>query len=107
MHVFVFQQCKLFDRKKFKFCANFDLSHQKIDKHFKKYLDKVFIKKDVVLKASPKELICIIPFIGNKPLQLRNPLVNSVENNIQATIECGFILKCVHGMMGTYSQFNS
>ena len=32
----------------------------------KKYLDKVFIKKEVVLKASKKELISILPFIGNK-----------------------------------------
>ena len=29
----------------------------------KKYLDKVFIKEEIVLKASKKELICVLPFI--------------------------------------------
>ena len=34
-----------------------------VDFCIKKYLDKVFIKKEVVLTASKKELICILPFI--------------------------------------------
>ena len=42
-----------------------------VDICIKKYLDKVFIKKEVVLKASKKELICVLPFIGKKLLQLR------------------------------------
>ena len=45
------------------------------------YLDKVFIKKKVVLKASKKELICVLHFIGNKSTQLRTRLVNSIESN--------------------------
>ena len=49
----------------------------------KKYLDKVFIKKEV-LKASKKEFTCILPFIGKKKsLQLRTPLVNTVESNLK------------------------
>ena len=83
-----------------KLCSNFELFHQEIDKVntifenngypkgfvdlcIKKYLDKVFIKKEVVLKASKKELICALPFIGNKSLQLRTPLVNSIDNNLK------------------------
>ena len=87
-------------RRAFKPCSNFELFHQKIDKLrtifenngypksfvdvcIKKHLDKVFIKKEVVLKASKKELICVLPFIGNKSLQLRTRLVNSKENNLK------------------------
>ena len=33
------------------------------------------------MKASKKKLICAIPFIGKKPLQLRSCLVNSTEND--------------------------
>ena len=49
----------------------------------KRYLDKVFIKKEVALKASKKELICALPFIGKKSLQLSTPLVNFAENNLK------------------------
>ena len=72
----------------FEFCSNFELFYLEINKLktifenncypksfvdfcIKKYLDKVFIKKEVVLKVSKKELICILPFIGEKSLQLR------------------------------------
>ena len=84
----------------FKLCSNFELYHQEIDKLktisenngypksfvdlcIKNYLDKVFIKKEVVLKASKKELICALFFVGNKSLQLRARLVNSIENNLK------------------------
>ena len=84
----------------FKLCSNFELFHQEIDKlktifenngypkrfvdlFIKKYLDKVFMKKEVVLKASKKELICALPVIGNKPLQLRTSLFNFIENNLK------------------------
>ena len=43
----------------FKLCSNFELFHQEIDKlktNFENNLDKVFIKKKVVLKASKKDL---------------------------------------------------
>ena len=35
------------------------------------------------MKASKKELTCVLPFIGNKSLQLRTRLVNSIENNLK------------------------
>ena len=79
----------------FKLCSNVGRFHQEIDKLktifenngypksfvdfcIKKYLDKVFIKKEVVLKASKKELICILPFLGKKSMQLR-----TVESNLK------------------------
>ena len=60
-------------------------SHPKsfVDFCIKKYLDKVFIKKKVALKASKKELICVLPFLGKKSMQLRTRLVNSIENNLK------------------------
>ena len=86
----------------FKFCSNFERFHQDIDKLktifennsypksfvdfcIKKYLDKVFIKKKVVLKASKKELICVLPFLGKKSMQLRTRLVNSIESNLKVS----------------------
>ena len=86
--------------KAFKLCSNFERFHQGIDKLktifenngypksfvdfcIKKYLDKVFIKKKVVLKASKKELICVLPFLGKKSMQLRTRLVNSIESNLK------------------------
>ena len=35
------------------------------------------------MTASKKELIYILPFFGNKSLQLRTRLVNSIENNLK------------------------
>ena len=86
--------------KAFKLCSNFERFHQEIDKlktvfenygypksfvdfYIKKYLDKVFIKKKVVLKASKKELICVFLFLGKKSMQLRTRLVNSIESNLK------------------------
>ena len=45
----------------------------------KKYLENDFIKKKVVLKASKKELIWVIPFLGKRSMQLRTRLVNSMK----------------------------
>ena len=84
----------------FNLCSNFECFHQEIDKLktifenngypksfvdfcIKKYLDKVFIKKEVVLKASKKELICVLPFLGKRSMQLRTRLVNSIESNLK------------------------
>ena len=46
---------------------------------------KVFIKKEAELKASKKELICILPYIGKKSLQLRICSVNSIESNFYSS----------------------
>ena len=93
-------QSYIWIHRAFKLCSNFERFHQGIDKLktifenngypksfvdfcIKKYLDKVFIKKKVVLKASKKELICVLPFPGKKSLQLRTRLLNSIENNLK------------------------
>ena len=85
----------------FKLCSSLKLLHHEIEKlktNFgknsypksfvdfcvKKYLDKVFYKKkELVLNAPKKELICVLPFIGKKSLQLRNRLINSIVTNIK------------------------
>ena len=53
-----------------------------VDFCIKKYLGKVFIKKKV-LRASKKELTCVLPFLGKKSMQLRTCLVNSIESNLK------------------------
>ena len=75
----------------FKLCSKFERFHQEIDKLktvfenngypknfvdfcIKKYLDKFFIKKEVVLKASKKELLCVCPSFSWKK-------VNATENS--------------------------
>ena len=87
-------------RRAFKLSSNFELFHHEIDKLktifksngyttrfadpcMKKYLDNVFVRKEIVLKTSKKELICVVPFIGNKSLQLKTCLVHSKENNLK------------------------
>ena len=80
----------------FKLCSNFELSHQEIiflkdilkrngypsnfiDKCVKTFLDKIFIEKKVFSVAQKKELVCVLPFIGKKSLQLRSQLVKSIQ----------------------------
>ena len=71
----------------FKLCSNFEIFHQEIiflkdifkrngypsnfiDKCVKTFLDKIFIEKKVFSVAQKKELVCVLPFIGKKSLQL-------------------------------------
>ena len=72
----------------------------------KKYLDKVFIKEEVVLKASKRELICVLPFIGNKSLQLRTHLDNSIENNLKfCKLKVIFQSPCKLSLLFCYKDF--
>ena len=79
----------------FKICSKFEIFHQEIGKlktifqdncfvdfRIKKYLDKVFIKKEVVLKVSKRNSFASFLLL-EKSLQLRTRLVNSVENNLK------------------------
>ena len=86
----------------FKLCSNFELFHQEIlnlkdifkrngypgnfiDACIKRYLNQVFIDKKIYALAPKKELICVLPFIGKKSLQLRSKLVKSVQNMTSMT----------------------
>ena len=83
----------------FRLCSSFECFHQKFDKLktifennnypksfldlcIKKYSEKVFIKKKLVLKAS-KKLICVLSFLGKRLMQLRTRLVNSIKSNLK------------------------
>ena len=85
--------------RSFRLRSNFERFHQKIDKLktifennnypksfldlcIKKYSEKVFIKKKLVLKAS-KELICVLSFLGKRLMQLRTRLANSIKSNLK------------------------
>ena len=84
----------------FSLCSSFELLHQEIlklkdifkrngypisfiDKCVERFLDKVFVKKKTFLTASKKQLVCVLPFIGKKSLQLRSRLVKSIQGNLQ------------------------
>ena len=85
----------------FSSCSSFELLHQEIlklkdifkrngypisfiDKCVKRFLDKVFVEKKTFLTASKKQLVCALPLIGKKSLQLRSRLVKSIHMSIQA-----------------------
>ena len=46
-------------------------------------MDKIVIEKKVFLVAQKKELVCVLPFIGKKSLQLRSRLVKSIQQNLK------------------------
>ena len=83
----------------FRLCSNFELFHQEIlnlknifkrngypcnfiDVCIKRFLNYVFIDKRIYALAPKKELVCVLPFIGKKSLQLRPKLVKPVQNNL-------------------------
>ena len=78
----------------FKLCSNLELFHQEIlnlknifkrnsypcnfiDVCIQKCLNKVFIDKKVYALAAKKRLVCVLPLIGKKSLQLRSKFVKS------------------------------
>ena len=84
--------------KAFKLCSNFERFYQETDKLktsfenngypksfadfcIKKYSDKVFIEKKIMLKTSKKELLSVLLFLRKKSMQLRSRLVDSIESN--------------------------
>ena len=84
----------------FKLCSNFKIIHQEIiflkdifkrngypsnfiDNCVKRFLDKIFIEKKVFSVAQKKELICVLPFIGKKSLQLRSQVIESIQENLK------------------------
>ena len=96
----------------FKLCSNFEIFHQEIiflkdifkrngypsnfiDKCVKMFLDKIFIEKRVFLVAQKKELVCVLPSIGKKSLQLRAQLVRSIQQNLKfCSLNATFQLPC-------------
>ena len=54
-----------------------------VDLCVKKILTQSFHKKEVILKASNDELICVLSFTGKKSLKLRTCLVNSIKRNLK------------------------
>ena len=84
----------------FKLCSNFQRSHQEIenlksifrnngypvnvtDFYIKKYLNNLYLRKNVHLLAPKTQLTCVLPFLRKKSLQLRSCLVNSVNKTIR------------------------
>ena len=53
-----------------------------MDVWVKRFLNNILIDKKVYAFAPKKELVCVLPFIGKKILQLRFKLVKSVQNDL-------------------------
>ena len=53
-----------------------------LSKKFQKLLDKISIDEDVFLLASKNELICVLPLVRKKYLQLTSRLVNSIQRSL-------------------------
>ena len=83
-----------------KLCSNFELFRQEIenlktisrkndypvnfsDFCIKKYLNNLYVKKEVTLLAPKKQLTCVLRCLSKKSLQLRSRLVNSVNNTVR------------------------
>ena len=75
--------CEIFHKEIVKLKAVYGYPKSFVDFCIRKYSDNIFIKKKLVLKASKKELMYILPFSGKKSLLLRTRLVNSTESNIK------------------------
>ena len=80
-------------------CSNFKLFYQEIlnfkdnfkrngyhcnfiDVCNKRVLNNIPIDKQLYALAPRKELVCVLPFIGKKSLQVRSKLAKSVHNNL-------------------------
>ena len=53
-----------------------------IDRCIKMYLDKVFIKHPNICVVPKKELVCVFPFLGRKPLENKKRLQNTIERTL-------------------------
>ena len=57
-----------------------------IDVCIKRFLNNIFIDKKVYALAPKKELVCVLPLIGKKSLQLRSKLVKSEKINLSCCL---------------------
>ena len=53
-----------------------------VDRCIKMYFDKVFIKHANICIMPKKELVCVFPFLGRKPLEIKKRLQNPIEKTL-------------------------
>ena len=51
------------------------------DRCINKYFDKLFTKRQFICTTSKKQLICVFPFRGKKPLGITERLIQFKEHN--------------------------
>ena len=70
----------------FSLCSSFELFHQEILKLkdiFKRNGYPISFIDNCVKRFFDKQLVCVLPFIGKKSLQLRSRLVKFIQGNLQ------------------------
>ena len=61
-------------------CNNYPVN--KIDQYIKKFLDKLYVPKQIVLTVPKKELLVVLPFSGMFSLNLRKHLHKAVRKSL-------------------------
>ena len=58
------------------------LSHNLVNHCIKKFLNKLFIQRDLNFTVPKRELICVLPYLGEASLDLRTKLRRTIERNL-------------------------
>ena len=61
-------------------CNNYPVNI--IDQCIKKFLDKLYVPKQIVLTVPKRELLVVLPFLGTFSLNLRKRLYKSVSKSL-------------------------
>ena len=85
--------------RSFRLCPNYESFHREIEtlksitkrnthphnlvNHcIKKFLNKLFIQRDLNFTVPKRELICVLPYLGEASLDLRTKLRRTIERNL-------------------------
>ena len=56
--------------------------HNLVNPCIKKFLNKLFVQRDLIFTVSKRELICVLPYLGKASLDLRTKLRRTIERNL-------------------------
>ena len=85
-------------RRSFKLCSSYEnirreietlksvlkhnsYSHNLVNHYIKKFLNKLFFQRDLNFTVPKRELICMLPYLGKDPFDLRTRLRKTIERN--------------------------
>ena len=85
--------------RSFRLCSNYENFHGEVEtlksilKHnsyphnlvnhcIKKFLNKLFVQRDLNLMVPQRELVCVLPYLGKASLDLRTRLRQTIERNL-------------------------
>ena len=85
--------------RSFRLCSNYENFHREIEtlksvlKHnsyahnlmnhcIKRFLNKLFVQRDLNFTVFKRELICVLPYLGKASLDLKTKLIRTIERNL-------------------------